>query len=112
VRQRTPLVAATADVRNVSHSPDGKPSIFTYSRRFLIGGNCVRLLKDALEKYPAWLNAIHNAKRYIHFESYISYDDSVGQEFGNLGAFFNRHCTMIDREENGNCESIDVAIKF
>jgi cardiolipin synthase len=47
----------------------------------LIEGNYVRLLKDARENYPAWLEAIHRAKRHIHFESYIIHEDAVGQEF-------------------------------
>jgi len=47
----------------------------------LITGNAVRLLKDAEENYPAWLEAIANARRTIHFESFIIHDDEVGQEF-------------------------------
>jgi cardiolipin synthase len=47
----------------------------------LIEGNYVRLLKDARENYPAWLNAIASAKLHIHFESYIVHGDDVGQEF-------------------------------
>jgi cardiolipin synthase len=31
----------------------------------LIPGNSVRLLKDAAENYPAWLEAIESAKRTI-----------------------------------------------
>jgi cardiolipin synthase A/B len=49
----------------------------------LIRGNRVRLLKDARENYPAWLEAIHNAKRRIHFECYIIHEDSVGEEFSD-----------------------------
>ena len=37
----------------------------------LISGNHVRLLKDARENYPAWLDAIRDAKHHIYFESYI-----------------------------------------
>lgn len=33
----------------------------------LIAGNSIRLLKDATENYPAWLEAIESAKRTIHF---------------------------------------------
>ena len=44
-------------------------------------GNRVRLLKDASENYPAWLEAIAQARRHVHFESYIIYDDEVGQRF-------------------------------
>ncbi|EAR20684.1 phospholipase D-like domain-containing protein [Nitrococcus mobilis] len=49
----------------------------------LIGGNHVRLLKDAGENYPAWLRAIRAARHHIHFESYIIYEDAVGWEFAD-----------------------------
>lgn len=49
----------------------------------LIEGNQVRLLKDARENYPAWLDAICNAKHHIYFESYIIHDDAVGCEFAD-----------------------------
>jgi cardiolipin synthase A/B len=47
----------------------------------LIAGNSIRLLKDATENYPAWLEAIANARKSIHLESYIIHDDEVGQRF-------------------------------
>ena len=49
----------------------------------LIRGNGVRLLKDAEENYPAWLEAIRGARRTVHFESYIIHDDEVGREFAD-----------------------------
>lgn len=49
----------------------------------LIGGNHVRLLKDARENYPAWLQAIRAAKHHVHFESYIIHEDEVGWEFAD-----------------------------
>ena len=49
----------------------------------LIGGNHVRLLKDARENYPAWLTAIRAARHHVHFESYILYEDAVGWEFAD-----------------------------
>src|ERR1700754_16344 len=49
----------------------------------LLPGNRVRLLKDAKENYPAWLEAIKNAERYIHFESYIIHEDSAGWQFAD-----------------------------
>lgn len=49
----------------------------------LLSGNCVRLLKDARENYPAWLDAIKNAERYIHFESYIIHEDKAGWMFAD-----------------------------
>ncbi len=47
----------------------------------LIDGNDVRLLKDAAQNYPAWLDAIAAAQRYIHFESYIIHEDDIGWKF-------------------------------
>ena len=46
-------------------------------------GNSVRLLKDALENYPAWLNAIQAAHRTIHFEMYIIHEDQQGRLFAD-----------------------------
>ncbi len=44
----------------------------------------MRLLCDARENYPAWLEALARAQRYILFESYIVEDDRVGREFAAL----------------------------
>jgi cardiolipin synthase A/B len=44
----------------------------------LVTGNSVRILKDAGENYPAWLDAIKSAKRKIYFESYIIHEDEQG----------------------------------
>jgi cardiolipin synthase A/B len=47
----------------------------------LIEANRVRLLKNATENYPAWLDAIRAAKHHIHFESYIIHEDDAGRKF-------------------------------
>lgn len=47
----------------------------------LVSGNHIRVLRDARENYPAWLDAISRATRSIHFESYIIHDDEVGEQF-------------------------------
>jgi cardiolipin synthase A/B len=47
----------------------------------LIPGNDVRILRDARENYPAWLEAIAHARSWIHFENYIIHDDRVGRTF-------------------------------
>jgi cardiolipin synthase len=49
----------------------------------LIAGNSIRLLKDAGDNYPAWLDAIRAARRHIHFESYIIHDDDTGRMFAD-----------------------------
>jgi cardiolipin synthase len=46
-----------------------------------VDGNGIRLLKDAGENYPAWLDAIARAERTVHFENYIVADDEVGRDF-------------------------------
>lgn len=47
----------------------------------LVGGNAGRILRDASENYPAWLEAIGKARRHIYFESYIIGDDGTGKQF-------------------------------
>ena len=46
-----------------------------------IEGNAVRILRDAAENFPAWLEAIAAAERTVLFESYLWDDDEVGREF-------------------------------
>lgn len=50
----------------------------------LVAGNRVRLLKDATENYPAWIEALESAKHFIHFESYIIHGDDVGRRFAKV----------------------------
>jgi len=50
----------------------------------LVGGNAVRVLRDAEENYPAWEEAIRSAERSIHVEMYIFHRDRVGRRFVDL----------------------------
>ena len=50
----------------------------------LVPGNSVRVLKDAQENYPAWLEAINSAEKNIHFESYIIHEDDIGNQFAQV----------------------------
>ncbi len=50
----------------------------------LVGGNAVRVLRDAAENYPAWEAAMHAARRTIHVEMYIFHFDAVGRRFVDL----------------------------
>lgn len=47
----------------------------------LVAGNCVRILRDADENYPAWLDAIRSARQRVYFESYIIHEDDWGRMF-------------------------------
>lgn len=50
----------------------------------LLSGNSVRILKDAAENYPAWLDAMKAATKTIHFESYIIHADDIGDQFADV----------------------------
>jgi len=47
----------------------------------IVPGNRVRILRDSTENYPAWLEAIANARHYVLFENYIIAKDEVGRRF-------------------------------
>ncbi|MDB6159261.1 MAG: phospholipase [Gammaproteobacteria bacterium] len=47
----------------------------------LVAGNAVRLLKDAAENYPVWLEAIRHAQHKIYFENYFIVEDRTGTQF-------------------------------
>src|SRR5215471_3726774 len=46
-----------------------------------VSGNRIRLLCDGPENFPAWLEAIASAQRYVYFEMYIFRGDRTGQQF-------------------------------
>lgn len=50
----------------------------------LVGGNHVRVLRDARENYPAWEAAIRSARSSILLEMYIIHFDHVGRRFVDL----------------------------
>ena len=50
----------------------------------LVGGNQVRVLRDAEENYPAWERAIREARSTIHVEMYIIHRDETGRRFVDL----------------------------
>jgi phosphatidylserine/phosphatidylglycerophosphate/cardiolipin synthase-like enzyme len=50
----------------------------------LVGGNRVRILRDADENYPAWERAISDAQSTIHVEMYIIHRDETGRRFIDL----------------------------
>ncbi len=49
-----------------------------------MGGNAVRLLRDAAENFPAWREAIRGATRSILVESYDFDEDELGTGFRDL----------------------------
>src|SRR3712207_2597147 len=46
-------------------------------------GNRVRLLRGARENYPAWLEAIRQARSVVHFENFIVANDETGRAFAD-----------------------------
>jgi cardiolipin synthase len=50
----------------------------------LVGGNSIRLLVDAKENYPAWIEGLDSAEKTIHFEMYIIHEDEAGLQFAEV----------------------------
>ena len=50
----------------------------------LVSGNALRILSDAGENYPAWMNAIARASAFVHLEMYIVHNDRIGRRFRDL----------------------------
>ena|SRR5258708_1722845 len=71
VREATPSQDAQRWDRAFARAAGAAPS----------DSNAVRLLLDAGENFPAWLDAIGKAERYILFESYLILNDSLGRAF-------------------------------
>ncbi len=49
----------------------------------LVAGNAVKVLRNASENYPAWLEAIGSARQSIELENYILADDGIGRRFAD-----------------------------
>ena len=46
-----------------------------------VPGNRIQILRDGPENFPAWLEAIAAARRYVYFETYIFRNDRTGRTF-------------------------------
>jgi len=66
VEQRLHDIAYSADPRNLS------------------SGNHVTPLRDGAEGFPAMLDAISEATRFVHLETYILEEDTIGQTFARV----------------------------
>ncbi|MBZ4414925.1 phosphatidylserine/phosphatidylglycerophosphate/cardiolipin synthase family protein [Myxococcus sp. RHSTA-1-4] len=72
------------------HGPVWSPQVsgLLLSRFYLprghavVQGNACQLLRDGVEAYPAMLEAIRRARRYIRLETYMFITDAVGELFG------------------------------
>src|SRR5262249_52622000 len=56
---------------------------YVEDRRELLAGNAVRLLRNGIETFPAWLQAIESARVRISLEMYIFSDDAIGRQFAD-----------------------------
>jgi len=52
-----------------------------FTRRPLLAGNAVELMRDGDQTYPEMLDAIRTAKHSVGLQSYIFYDDQFGEQF-------------------------------
>jgi len=79
-----PAVPVVPAVRDATPSQDSQRWDRAFARAAGAApsdSNAVRLLLDAAENFPAWLDAIGKEKRYILFESYLILDDRLGRAF-------------------------------
>jgi cardiolipin synthase len=49
-----------------------------------IRGNTARLLVDGTQAFPAWMEAIRQARDWVHLENYVVRDDNTGRAFRDL----------------------------
>jgi cardiolipin synthase A/B len=56
---------------------------YVEDERELITGNSVKLLRNGVETFPAWLSAIADARERISLEMYIFKDDAIGRRFAD-----------------------------
>ena len=49
----------------------------------LLGGHAVKLLRNGMETFPAWLQAIDTARTRVSLEMYIFNDDAIGRQFAD-----------------------------
>lgn len=81
----------SANIPSRKREHDSRDSLRIYTQQAfsratgaqLSENNTVRLLKDAQENYPAWLDAIRSARHHVHFDSYIIHEDNAGREFAD-----------------------------
>lgn len=81
------MVTSLGDVEREMSRPLRMLADQAFSRAagsLLIPGNRIRLLKDGEQNYPAWIEAIQNAKSTVYFESYLIHSDRVGRQFADL----------------------------
>ena len=70
-------------------SPPAKPSAAAIATRYLedprelVVGHAVKLLRNGVETFPAWLAAIESARVRISLEMYIFSDDVIGRRFAD-----------------------------
>ena len=86
----SPIEYATRRRQEANPAADAPPAPLIGDRLLVriagaasVAGNSVRLLRDAAENYPAWLDAIAGARRSVHFENYIFRADPAGQPFAD-----------------------------
>lgn len=56
-------------------------ALFRASDAVAVRGNAARLLVDGPMAFDAWLDAVANAREWIHLENYILRDDRTGRRF-------------------------------
>lgn len=82
---RARVSPSTPDLARESHKPLTRLAAEHVFSRVAgaapVPGNSLRLLEDAAQNYPAWLEAVAQARFCINFENYIFSSDAAGRRF-------------------------------
>ncbi|HUF47422.1 MAG TPA: phospholipase D-like domain-containing protein [Vicinamibacterales bacterium] len=78
--RKSPVPAGPPDTR-VSLRAAAEQALSRAAGAPLVAGNDLRVLRDAVENYPAWDAAIDRAQTSIHVEMYIIERDAIGRRF-------------------------------
>jgi cardiolipin synthase len=60
-----------------------RPARYIEDPHELVGGHAVKLLRNGVETFPVWLEAIDGARTRVSLEMYIFNDDAIGRRFAD-----------------------------
>jgi cardiolipin synthase len=79
----TEITDEFAGERAVAVRAASAPARYVEDRRELLPGHRVQLLRNGVETFPTWLEAIEAARARISLEMYIFSDDAIGRRFAD-----------------------------
>ena len=72
-----------ADAQALGPAAASAPARYIEDPHELLAGHAVKLLRNGVETFPAWLEAIEAARTRVSLEMYIFADDTIGRQFAD-----------------------------